>query len=252
MVMYPRRRGDTLSIGTRTRFPPHPFLLAVLLATEVIAQGPPATDGGISAFSARKAETLLRSSLSCLGCHTLNGEGGRIGPDLTTVRERRSAEYITAMLVDPERTVPGAAMPRPLLSPATRALVTRYLASRPGNATSGASPDTARPSRPPQSPDGPALYRKWCSACHGASGAGDGPNAAHLPLPPKPHVNASILGERSDDVLYDMIAGGGGIMNRSPRMPAFGGSLSPAEIRALIAHLRSLCKCLGPRWSRED
>jgi mono/diheme cytochrome c family protein len=39
-------------------------------------------------------------------------------------------------------------------------------------------------------------------------------------------------------------------MNRSPRMPAFGATLSSAEIRALVRHIRALCRCEGPAWSR--
>jgi hypothetical protein len=40
-------------------------------------------------------------------------------------------------------------------------------------------------------------------------------------------------------------------MNRSPRMPAFGATLSAAEIRALVRHIRTLCRCEGPAWSRK-
>lgn len=57
---------------------------------------------------------------------------------------------------------------------------------------------------------------------------------------------------RSDDALYDTIAGGGAIMNRSPRMPAFGATLTYGEIRALVSHIRTLCNCEGPAWSRGD
>jgi mono/diheme cytochrome c family protein len=58
------------------------------------------------------------------------------------------------------------------------------------------------------------------------------------------------MSRRSDDALYDAIAAGGRIMGRSPRMPPFGETLSPREIRALVAHLRELCACAGPEWSR--
>jgi mono/diheme cytochrome c family protein len=40
-------------------------------------------------------------------------------------------------------------------------------------------------------------------------------------------------------------------MNRSPRMPAYGTTLSPAQIRALVRHIRSLCQCRGPGWSTD-
>jgi mono/diheme cytochrome c family protein len=54
---------------------------------------------------------------------------------------------------------------------------------------------------------------------------------------------------RSDDALFDTIAGGGAIMNRSPRMPPFGETLSASEIRSLVAEIRRLCGCEGPSWS---
>jgi hypothetical protein len=40
-------------------------------------------------------------------------------------------------------------------------------------------------------------------------------------------------------------------MNRSPRMPAFGGSLTPDEIHSLVRHIRELCDCQGPTWARD-
>jgi len=214
--------------------------LAHPLATD--AQSP-------SAFSMRKAETLLKEQLPCLGCHKLKGEGGTIGPDLTTVRERRSGAYIAALIADPQRVVPGSAMPRTRMPENTRDLIARYLAAQPGSA-----PDVAPGAAPPQpatnAADGATLYAKWCAACHGATGRGDGPNAANLPVKPSAHASRDSMSKRPDDSLFDTIAGGGSVMNRSPRMPAFGATLSVAEIRSLVRHIRSLCTCEGPAWSR--
>lgn len=206
----------------------------------------------LSPFAVRKAETLLREQLPCLGCHMLGGEGGRIGPDLTTVRMRRSAAYIAAMVTDPQATVPGASMPRVMMLESTRSLVIRYLASRAG-AASGPAPSTSLPAAAagPDAADGAALYARWCAACHGATGKGDGPNAANLPVRPAVHADAKAMAQRPDDSLFDTIAGGGAIMNRSPRMPPFGGTLSPSDIRAVVSHIRSLCRCQGPDWSRD-
>jgi mono/diheme cytochrome c family protein len=217
----------------------------------------------VSAFAARKAEILLREQLPCLGCHQLNGEGGRVGPDLSTVRQRRSPEYIAAMIDDPQRVVPGSAMPRTPMSDATRALITRYLGSLPGAAPTGELPLQALGTPSPAAtvaagdgvassrPDGARLYARWCASCHGARGEGNGPNAPHLPVPPANHTDKARESERPDDSLYDTIAGGGAIMSRSPRMPAFGATLSDEEIRALVTHIRALCRCQGPAWSRD-
>jgi mono/diheme cytochrome c family protein len=54
---------------------------------------------------------------------------------------------------------------------------------------------------------------------------------------------------RSDDALFDAIGGGGAVMGKSARMPAFGATLSSAEIRALVAYIRALCACRAPAWS---
>ena len=47
----------------------------------------------------------------------------------------------------------------------------------------------------------------------------------------------------------DGISAGGFVLDRSNLMPAFGELLSPAQIRALVAHIRTLCACEGPPWS---
>lgn len=200
-------------------------------------------------FAERKARTLLATQLPCLGCHELDGDGGTIGPSLTTVGARRSARYISAMIENPQRTVPGSAMPRTRMSDATRELVIALLSR---NAHGNDAPSTVPPANPPPAApaSGAALYARWCAGCHGAMGHGDGPNAARLPVPPRAHDDARRMRERSDDELYDTIAAGGAVMGMSARMPMFGATLDDRELRALVAHLRTLCRCSGPSWGR--
>lgn len=204
----------------------------------------------VTAFGAAKARELLQNHLPCLGCHTLEGSGGRIAPDLTTVRERRSREYIAAIIDDPQGTLPGSIMPKQTMPKATRDAVVRYLQSLPGSGSAGAA-STVLSGTTAGDTSGASLYLRWCAACHGSSGNGDGINAPQLTVRPARHSDAGVMSSRSDDALYDTIAGGGSIMNRSPRMPAFGETLSPTEIRALVAYIRELCDCEGPLWSRD-
>jgi len=207
----------------------------------------------LSAFAARKAEQLLRVQLPCLGCHALGGEGGRTGPDLSTVGARRSRAYIDAIIDDPQRTVLGAAMPKTPMTPELRSLLARYLAAQgapKGVASSDAAPPKL-PAPPALPPDGAALYARWCVSCHGERGNGDGPNARHLPKRPAAHADKTLMQTRPDDALYDVIAAGGTILSPGSRMPSFGATLSDAELRALVAHLRKLCVCEGPAWSSD-
>ena len=38
----------------------------------------------------------------CVDCHTINGKGGAVGPNLTYVGNKRSREYIIEQLKDPK------------------------------------------------------------------------------------------------------------------------------------------------------
>jgi nitric oxide reductase subunit C len=49
----------------------------------------------------------LWEAKNCMGCHTLFGEGGYYAPELTRVMERRGADFVRAMLRDPEAMYPG-------------------------------------------------------------------------------------------------------------------------------------------------
>ncbi len=230
----------------------HRLLSAGILATSLWQIPLVAQTAGISPFAARKAESMLRSRLPCLGCHALYGEGGQIGPDLTTVRERRSAAYVAAMVADPQRVVPGSVMPRTAMPEAIRELIIRFLTGLPATTPAPEAPLPTSVEAPATAVvDGASLYAHWCAACHGTRGKGDGPNAKALLVPPAQHASRRAMELRSDDALYDAIAGGGAVMNRSPRMPAFGATLTDREIRALVAHIRTLCGCVGPAWSRD-
>lgn len=229
-------------------------LILLMAAVPLAAQAPRTPQ--LMPFQEQKALALLRTQLSCLGCHELGGDGGRSAPSLTNVSERRDAAYIRAVIDDPQRVVPGA-MPRVLMRLATRELIVNYLAVPPSSSRavlqsrpSAVAPSSSRAvlqSRP--SAVAPLLYQTWCANCHGPKGNGDGPNAKFLPVRPAIHSSAAQMSPRSDDVLFDAIAGGGAVMGKSARMPPFGATLTPGEIRALVAYIRELCACKGPAWS---
>lgn len=55
--------------------------------------------------NARRGEKLY-ASLQCASCHTINAQGGTLGPDLTGVGVRRNAMFLRDCLVDPAKTLP--------------------------------------------------------------------------------------------------------------------------------------------------
>lgn len=68
----------------------------------------------------------------CIGCHTIDGEGGSDGPDLSRVGSKHDADAIGRIVADPEAVKPDAEMPsfETRLTPAELNAIATYLASR--------------------------------------------------------------------------------------------------------------------------
>jgi mono/diheme cytochrome c family protein len=230
----------------------------------------------LSQFDREKAATLFETRFSCTGCHAVNGRGGRIAPDLGAAAGRLEPAWIRAMLDSAGHLVPGTVMPPVAASDATLDLLAAWLATNAAQAAAtgadttasraaigAAAPvvvrDTGRAgylslieNPPPDVASGETGdYVRLCGACHGETGRGDGYNARFLRVPPADHTDAAAMASRPDDVLYDAIAAGARFLDGSPEMPGFGGVLEPAGIRSLVAHIRTLCSCEGPAWSRD-
>ena len=93
--------------------------------------------------------------------------------------------------------------------------------------TLSTSPDAAA--------QGARLYTETCAACHGASGAGDGPDAAGLPAPLPDFTDQSVMAERS---LNDLIAG---LAHPDAEgVEDFSAGLSPDEEIAIGQFIRTL------------
>ena len=50
-----------------------------------------------------RGKELFNSALGCSGCHMIEGKGGRLGPDLSSVSSSRSAEYLVESVRKPSR-----------------------------------------------------------------------------------------------------------------------------------------------------
>ena len=235
--------------------------LARWLAAQRAVEAPPWTPLDLSPFAMAKAETLLREHWSCLGCHRLGDDGGRVGPSLDGIAERLRPEYVRALIADPSRLAPGAIMPGSFEQPDRLDLIASFLLRREapwrsgerveGVAIRAARRQALRTARDQPPSLGRTIYQSRCAPCHGEDGGGDGFNAPFLPVAPQVHRDGELMSLRPDDALYDGVHGGGRIMGKSHRMPAFGPSLDDAGVRAAVAYMRRLCDCTGPAWSTD-
>ncbi|HSE41571.1 MAG TPA: c-type cytochrome [Acidobacteriota bacterium] len=63
----------------------------------------------------------------CVKCHMLNGNGGKKGPDLTTIFEKHDERYIRDYTVDPRSIKPDSTMPPAELSEKELSILIQYL-----------------------------------------------------------------------------------------------------------------------------
>ncbi len=54
---------------------------------------------------------VIYQANQCATCHTLNGEGGKLGPVLDGLRLRRERSWVLAHFADPDKLSPGSGMP---------------------------------------------------------------------------------------------------------------------------------------------
>ncbi|MFW5444146.1 MAG: cytochrome c [Methylococcaceae bacterium] len=84
---------------------------------------------------------------------------------------------------------------------------------------------------------GRLTFKNRCALCHGPDGEGNGKMARIIKDPPPFNLTYSMM---PDAYLKDMISKGGQKMQRSSRMPPFGGDLSVNEINSVVAFIKTL------------
>lgn len=81
--------------------------------------------------------------------------------------------------------------------------------------------------------DGAAIYKAKCAMCHGPDGAGQTTMGKNMKLRA---LGSAEVQKQTDAELVKWIADGKG------KMPAYKGKLTPADIDALVAFIRTLKK----------
>ena len=54
----------------------------------------------------KHGQELYSTKGKCAQCHTIGGQGGSLGPELTEIGSRRSAAHLRAAVLNPESTLP--------------------------------------------------------------------------------------------------------------------------------------------------
>jgi cytochrome c oxidase cbb3-type subunit 3 len=62
--------------------------------------------------NAEKGRAIYQRS-GCSSCHIINGEGGSLGPELTSIGAHRAPDYLRVAIVDPSATLPRGVMAFP-------------------------------------------------------------------------------------------------------------------------------------------
>lgn len=93
---------------------------------------------------------------------------------------------------------------------------------------------------------GALLYQAWCKSCHGADGRGVSAATARLEVPAADLKDCKTSTAETEDRWSEIVRLGGAAFGLSLDMPAYGEAASPAQIRAVVRYVRSLCG--EPGW----
>ena len=81
-----------------------------------------------------------------------------------------------------------------------------------------------------------------CASCHGKDGKGQGPAAKAMKIKSSDWTDKAAMEMLKDDFLNDIIGKGVKAVSKSKRMPAYTNKLKPADIKDLVAYIRSFAK----------
>jgi len=92
--------------------------------------------------------------------------------------------------------------------------------------------------------DGRVLYVHHCAACHGSFAKGDGPFAEQLwsthHVRPRNLTDSTYIAAKTDQQLFAVISLGGGHFRKAVQMPAWTVTLTPAQIKSVVAYVREV------------
>ena len=192
--------------------------------------------------SATQGRRLFQQK-GCIGCHSVNGKGGSIGPALDDVGLRRKPEWIMQHFRDPQSVTPGSVMPRFGFNESEVLALTEFVLHLRDQNMALNLPSLMSPVE-----RGKEIFRKYgCAGCHGHEGKGGVPNPNAKTGEQVPALVHVADGYTRDELMKVISYGRRQIDAMDPKrpqpplyMPAWGSTIEPAEIADLASYLFSL------------
>jgi cbb3-type cytochrome c oxidase subunit III len=212
------------------------------------------TIGGTTTASAARVDPKVAAGahafvqFACAQCHGENGQGG-VSPDvpaLTDVGKELTVAQMTQII---NHGLGESANPEKPYMPVWGAVISKRQVSELVSYIRAGLPSVpdATPVAVPQGQGlavaGAALYvRDGCINCHGPNGLGGVPNPLSEDKVIPPLSGGDFRGEfNTDRKIKDMIRSGS-VIGKAPivSMPHWGGILTAAQLKALVAYLKTL------------
>ena len=93
-----------------------------------------------------------------------------------------------------------------------------------------------------QEAQGKQVFYEYCVWCHADASPAGPSNRSNLTPVPALLNDGSVLNSQSDEYLQNIITLGGSAMGKSAMMPPYGKTLTPGEIRSVIAFTRAIAQ----------
>jgi mono/diheme cytochrome c family protein len=188
---------------------------------------------------------IIYKQFSCFGCHQIKEDGktvgGPISANLFDSGNRYNVDWLYRFALNPQDFTPHSGEYLADLSGLGVRYIVGYLMTLGVKDYKFYEPWTSEHFQKADAGRGAAVYKTYCTQCHGMEGKGDGPGAAGLD--PKPAVHADLpLSDYPEDYLYNIVYYGGKAVGKSSDMPDWGLTLPPQDLADLIAYLRATFK----------
>ena len=95
---------------------------------------------------------------------------------------------------------------------------------------------------------GKTLYQNACAACHGGDGTGVPQTQLGFDVPPPDFTDCQFAPREADGDWILVAMESGPAREFSELMPAFGDALPEAQVKKILAHIRTFCR--DKSWSR--